>query len=148
MESTEGVRKIATILIVEPNRNQRLLLEEELQYEGYRTLSAATAREALARLTKERADLVLLDIHLPGMDGLELIGRLIEIDSRIPVVIYTGDSSFQENFRAWVADAYVLKSSKLEELVETIRQILARRRRPAEAPGFRLRKERDFAPLA
>jgi len=118
--------QIARVLILEPNRNQRLLLEEELEHEGHTVLSAASAEDALAILATHRADLVVLEIRIPGIDGLDFLGRLHGIDRRLPAVIHTADDSYRSNFLAWVADAYVLKRSDLTKLKEAVRAVLER----------------------
>ena len=69
------------------------------------------------------------------MDGFDLMARLVETDSRLPLVIHTATDGFQENFLAWVADAYVLKRSDLAELKHTVRRLLARRDTPLPQPA-------------
>jgi CheY-like chemotaxis protein len=115
------------LLVVEDDRNQRLLLQEELEGEGYSVLSATNGEEALARVRMTMPDLVVLDIHMRGMDGLELLGKLLGINNRLPVVIHTAYDSYQDNFMSWAADAYVLKQSDLSELKATIRRLLGER---------------------
>jgi DNA-binding response OmpR family regulator len=133
---------MAVILIVEDDSNQRLLLGEELAAEGYTILSAASGAEALAMLERTMADLIVLDIAMPGMDGLDLMGRLLGLNNRLPVVIHTAYSSYQDNFMSWAADAYVIKKSNLAELKATVRSILGkaeapRKKRPGPLPARR-----------
>jgi len=64
-----------------------------------------------------------LDIYLPGMDGLETMGRILSKNRQIPVILYTAYSSYQDNFLSWAADAYLIKSSDLTELKETIKRL-------------------------
>ena len=118
------------VMVVECDRYQRLLLTEELEDEGYTVAPVASASEALETLPAARPDLVVLEVRLPEMDGLDLMGRLVEIDSRLPVVIHTATDGFQDNFLSWVADAYVLKQSDLTELKDTIRGLLETRGAP------------------
>ena len=118
----------ATLLIVEHYRNQRLLMEEELACEGFRTVSAANVAEALDRLGADTPDLVVLDLHLAGKDGHALLKRIAERHPRPASVIYTADASFHQTFTPRHADACVLKSSDLGKLVAIIRQLLAGRR--------------------
>lgn len=116
---------MSAILIVEDDKNHRLLLTEGLEEEGYTTSAAASATEALAKILATPPDLVVLDLGMPGMDGIELLEKLRQMDRRLPIVIYTGYSSSRASFMAWVADAYVVKRSCLGELKDTIREILA-----------------------
>ena len=66
----------AVILIVEDNPRNMKLVRDVLNHAGYRTLEAATAEEGLALARAERPALVLMDVQLPGMDGVEALGRL------------------------------------------------------------------------
>ena len=67
---------------------------------------------------------------MPGMDGLDLLGRLLDIDNALPVVIHTAYGSYRDNFMSWAADAYVIKQSDAAPLKRTIRRVLASRRGP------------------
>lgn len=112
------------ILVIDDEKNIRTLYEKELQDEGYAVTLAGNGREALERFSSERPDLVVLDIRMPGMDGLEALGKLLEADPKVPVVLNSAYSSYKDNFLSWSADAYVVKSSDLTELKETIRRLL------------------------
>ncbi|MBI3448767.1 MAG: response regulator [Acidobacteria bacterium] len=116
-----------TILVVDDERNIRLLYEKELREEGWSVVLAADAREALKILEQSRPDLVVLDIKMPGMDGIEALSRILARDNGIPVVLNSAYSSYQESFLSWSADAYVIKSSDLTELKTKIRAILEER---------------------
>ena len=118
---------MAAILIVEDDLHQRLLIKEELEDEGYTVLAAANATDALDMVSRAMPDLVVLDIGMPGMDGLELLGKFLGINNRLPVVIYTAYSSYQDNFMSWAADDYIIKQSDLGELKRKIRHVLAKR---------------------
>ena len=119
---------MAAILIVEDDKYQRLLLEEEFTGEGYTCLTANSGMDALATVSRAMPDLVILDLAMPNMDGLELLGRLLGINNRLPVVIHTAYASYQDSFMSWAADAYVIKRSDLTELKDTVRGLLAKRR--------------------
>lgn len=124
---TENTLPANTLLVVEDNQHQRLLYEEEFKDEGYRVWTAGDGREALQLARDIHPDLVLLDINMPVMDGLDTLGKLLEIDHRIPVVIHTAYPGYQDSFTSWSADAYVVKSSDLTELKQTVQRLLARR---------------------
>ena len=116
-----------TILVVDDEPNIRLLYEKELQQEGYRVVLASEAREALRIIGMSRPDLVVLDIKMPGMDGIEALGRILARDNAIPVILNSAYTSYKDSFMSWSADAYVIKSSDLTELKSRIRTILATR---------------------
>ena len=112
------------ILIAEDDDSLRLLYEEELKAEGYEILSARNGREAIQLLEETRPDLVLLDIVMPVMDGMEALGRILRKDRGIPIILNTSYSAYREDFMSWAADAYVTKSSDLTELKTKIRDLL------------------------
>lgn len=115
------------ILVVEDDKNQRKLYEQELSDEGYQVSTAPGGREALAEIEKNRPDLVLMDISMPGMDGIEALGKVLGVDNTIPVILNTAYANYKDNFLSWAADAYVVKSSDLAELKETIKNVLKKR---------------------
>ena len=113
------------ILVVDDERNIRRLYEKELKEEGYEVILAEDGREALESFQAHRPDLVVLDIRMPGMDGIETLGRLLAEDRRVPVILNSAYSSHKDNFLSWSADAYLVKSSDLDELKRTIRSLLS-----------------------
>ncbi len=115
------------LLVVEDDLNQGYLYEQELEDDGYEVVVAHTGREALEMFNRDSFDLVILDIGLPEMDGLETLGRLLGIDNTIPVILNTAYPSYKDNFMSWAADAYVVKSSDLSELKEKIKESVSRR---------------------
>lgn len=117
------------LLVVDDEINQGLLYEQELVDEGYEVDVANSGVEALEKVKMNAYDLVILDIGMPEMDGLETLGRLIGIDDKIPVILYTAYPSYKEDFLSWAADEYVVKSMDLEELKEKIKEILEKRKK-------------------
>ncbi len=113
-----------TVLVVDDEETIRTLYNEEFEEEGYRVVAVGSAREGLARIQEKQVDLVVLDIRMPDMDGLEFLGHAREIDMSIPIVICTAYSSYKQNFEAWGADAYVVKSSDMTELKEKVKGLL------------------------
>ena len=113
-----------TILVVDDDEAIRTLLQEELEDEGYKVLIATNARDALKMVAAEALDLVILDIRMPGMDGLEALPRILGIKEGLPVIMNTAYSQYQESFMSWAADAYVVKSSDLTELKEKVKMLV------------------------
>ena len=79
----------AKILIVDDQYGIRILLNEIFQKEGYKTYQAANGVQALSIVEKDRPDLVILDMKIPGMDGLEILRRVKKHDETIQVIIMT-----------------------------------------------------------
>ena len=113
-----------TILVVDDDEAIRTLLTEELEDEGYKVLIATNARDALKMVAAEPLDLVILDIRMPGMDGLEALPRILGIKEGLPVIMNTAYSQYQDSFMSWAADAYVVKSSDLTELKEKVKELI------------------------
>ncbi|MEC1639252.1 response regulator [Schinkia azotoformans] len=77
------------LLIVDDQYGIRILLNEVFQKEGYQTFQASNGMQALQIVEQDRPDLVLLDMKIPGMDGIEILKRLKEMDQSIEVFIMT-----------------------------------------------------------
>ena len=112
------------ILLVEDEKPLCLLYEEELAKEGYSVTSVQDADFALDLLRKEVFDLIITDIRMPGKDGVELITHIMGLRKDIPIIINTAYQSYKEDFMTWAADAYVVKSSSLDELKSKIKKLL------------------------
>ena len=112
------------ILIVEDDESQRILYHDELSEAGYEVMLAANGREALNQLDRDKPDLIILDIVMPVMDGMETLGRIIREYRDVPIILNTAYSSYRDDFMSWGADAYVVKSADLGELKEKVQEIL------------------------
>ena len=117
------------ILVVEDEINQGLLYEQELSDEGYNVDVANSGQAALKLVKENNYNLVVLDIGMAEMDGLETLGRMLSIDNKLPVILNTAYPSYKDNFMSWAADAYVIKSSDLTELKLKIRESLEKKLR-------------------
>jgi len=112
------------ILVVEDEEGLRLLYKEELEAEGYEVLTAQNGREAIQRLEEGKPDLIILDIVMPVMDGMEALGRIVGKERKIPIILNTSYPGYRRNFMSWAADAYVTKSTDLGELKDKVRELL------------------------
>ena len=122
---------MAKLLVVDDDKNLRLLYEQELQEEGHEVSLASSGPEALDYLKAKRPDLIILDISMPGMDGIEALGKILAKDKTMPVILNTAYSTYKDNFMTWSADAYVVKSGDLTELKAKIKDVLKTRGIPA-----------------
>lgn len=111
------------VLIVDDEKSLRTLYQRELEREGYTVVCASTAREGLDLIESERPDVLVLDIRMPGMDGLETLARTLDQHPQLPVILNTAYSNYRDDFLSWGADAYLVKSADLTELVEKIRTL-------------------------
>ena len=112
------------ILIVEDDESQRFLYSEELKEEGYDPILAKNGKEAMQFLRTMKPNLVVLDIVMPVMDGIEALGRMIGRYRDVPIILHTSYPQYKEDFMSWAADAYVNKSSDLTDLKRVIGDLL------------------------
>jgi DNA-binding NtrC family response regulator len=120
---------MAKILIVEDDESQRPLYEEELQEEGYEVVLAKNGREALKCLERALFDLIILDIRMPEIDGIEALGKIASRYKKTPVILHTAYPEYRNQFIALLADAFVLKSSDLSLLKKTVKELLVEKKR-------------------
>ena len=112
------------ILVVEDEEGLRFLYKEELEAEGYEVLTAQNGREAIQQLEEGKPDLIILDIVMPVMDGMEALGRIVGKERKIPIILNTSYPGYRRDFMSWAADAYVTKSTDLGELKDKVRKLL------------------------
>jgi DNA-binding NtrC family response regulator len=135
----------STILIAEDESLLRTILTGLFESEGYRVVAAANGREALERFGAETVDLVVTDIRMPEVEGLELLDRLKEIDPEALVIIMTAFSSVESAVAALRKGAYdyVVKPFINDDLLQSVRNAL--RQRELAAENRSLRRELDRA---
>jgi len=122
---------MAKLLVVDDEANIRLLYAQELSDEGYEVVTAGTALEAVEKLEGADFDLVVLDIKLKNESGIELLQRIVKERHTLPVILCTAFSCYKDDFSAWLADGYVVKSSDMQELKDEIKRVLAKRQKTA-----------------
>src|SRR5581483_1529960 len=115
---------MACILIVEDNDNLRELYEQELKEEGYTVMLAASGDEALQLVSGRRPDLAVMDISMPGKDGIQTMHELLSHGRVFPIILNTAFPQFRDNYETWPANAYLVKSGDLSELKAKIQEML------------------------
>ena len=115
---------MSKILLVEDDGNQAILYQQELEADGYEVVLASNGREAIQKVEEAQPDLIVMDVSMPGMDGIEAMGRILSEHNKLPVILNTAYASYKDNFLSWSADAYVIKSSDLKELKAMIEKLL------------------------
>jgi CheY-like chemotaxis protein len=115
--------KSPTILVVDDEEHIRLLFKEELEDEGYTVELASNGVEALEKLKRSNYDVIVLDIKMPGMDGIQTLGEIKKINKDQPVVLCSAYGEFKQDFASWVSDGYVVKSADTRELKEMIKRV-------------------------
>ena len=120
------------VLCVDDDLSLLRLYQDELTEEGYEVVLAKDGKEAITKFEKENPQVVVMDIRMPVMDGIEALTNLLGKDRQIPVILNTAYPQYKENFMTWGAEAYVVKSSDLTELKQKIREVLDRRKKSAK----------------
>jgi DNA-binding response OmpR family regulator len=138
---------VATILVVEPSRNLRLLVEEELAALGHTVHAIASTIEARACIAEERPNLMILAAALEEAEGLQLLGHLLGTNPDMPIIIYTGNADLADGILAALADACVLKSSNVGPLLAAVQRVL-RRTELFSAPWRTMDLSAELIPLA
>jgi DNA-binding NarL/FixJ family response regulator len=119
-----------TVLIVDDDRSCRMLIVDVLREDGFRTVEAATGREALEALDRMRPDIAIIDVHLPGTSGYEIHRRLRErFGEELPVIFVSGHRTEPYDRVAGLllgADDYVVKPFDPDELAARVRMLWRR----------------------
>ena len=122
------------ILIIEDEENIARVLQLELQFEGYEAEMAHTGTDGLLKYREQKWDLVLLDIMLPEMSGLDVLKRIRATESHTPVIMLTAKGDVEDKVKGLDlgANDYMTKPFEIEELLARIRTALRFSQRPIE----------------
>jgi DNA-binding response OmpR family regulator len=146
---TSNVDKQAAILIVEDDPGIRRGLADGLSDSGYMVVTAATAEDALTRLSVVSVDLALIDLKLPGLSGVELLRQLRQSSPNTVAVIITANPSTNSAIEALRLDAfdYLLKPFTLDQVEDTVQRGLEQRRQRLEREMLLRQLERSVSGL-
>jgi CheY-like chemotaxis protein len=112
------------ILVADDEMSIRLLYSEELREEGYEVFTASNGKEALEVVNREPLDLIILDIKMPEMSGIEVLRQIKEKYPNLPVLLSSAYSEYKQDFGTWASEEYLVKSSDLEDLKAAVRKHL------------------------
>jgi two-component system OmpR family response regulator len=131
----------ARILIVDDIEANRDILKTRLSVHGYELREAADGEEALAAVKEWRPDLLLLDVMMPKLDGIEVLRRIRKLDTDIAVVIFTGFPNLESAVASMKLDAvdYIKKPFNVDEFREVISRVM-RKKGLARTPEEQLHK--------
>ena len=113
-----------TILLVDDDESIQLLYREEFREAGYEVISVYHGNEALGRFKEVSPDLVILDIQMPGLNGIEVLRQIKMLDAATPVILNSAYQEFKQDLGAWASDEYVVKSSDIGELMAAVRRLI------------------------
>jgi DNA-binding response OmpR family regulator len=122
------------ILVADDEANIRLLLEAVLTEAGHAVVSVATGREAVRKILKENFDLIMLDIKMPDMNGLEVVQKIRELKRPTPVIICSAYRHLEDDYviKTGGVAAYITKPVNLEEVKAKVSELLAQPAAPED----------------
>lgn len=112
------------ILLVDDEEGIQLLYQEEFQDEGYEVIPAFTGEEAMDKFQTEVPDLVILDIQMPGMNGIEVLRQMKMSAPHLPIILSTAYHEYMQDLSAWASEEYIVKSPDLSKLKAAVRKYL------------------------
>ena len=113
------------MLLVDDEEGIQMLYREELEDEGYEVISAYTGEEGIQKFNDESPDLVILDIQMPGMNGIETLRQMKMENPKLPVILSSAYNEYKQDLGAWASDEYVVKSSNINDLKEAVKKHLS-----------------------
>ncbi len=112
------------ILVVDDEENIRKLYKEEFEEMGYGVTTAPDGAQALSAMDSAKFDLVVLDMRMEGMSGIETLRKMMEKSKALPVVISSAYEEYKQDFASWASEAYIVKSADTSALRDTVKKIL------------------------
>ncbi len=110
---TESKKKI---LLVDDDDGIQMFYGEELEDEGYQVIPALNGKQALEKFEDDPPDLVILDINMPDMTGLEVLRQMKNINADLPVILSSAYPDYKQDLSSWASEEYVVKSANMDEL--------------------------------
>ncbi|MCK4375178.1 MAG: response regulator [Candidatus Brocadiae bacterium] len=129
--SERSVPEAMTILVVDDDPSLCKILKNALRKEGRRVITAPSGQQAVTRTSRQKVDVVLLDLKMPGLSGIETLQRLLELDPRLVVIVLTAYGSVESAREAMRLGAhdYLTKPLDLAFLEEVIADSLHQKQR-------------------
>lgn len=135
-----------SILIVDDDAQMAAMLKKVLEKKGYEVETALSGQEALAKSTQGHLDLVITDIRMPGMDGMEVLEKIKGKNQDVPVILMTAFGSIDAAVESMKKGAYhyVAKPFKMEQLLSIVEAALRERKLQLEVAGLRQEMKKEF----
>lgn len=112
------------ILLVDDEEGIQLLYRGEFEDDGFEVESAYNGEEALEKFRTLPPDLVILDINMPGMNGIEVLRQMKELNAELPVILSSAYQEYKQDFSTWASEEYIVKSANLTELKVAVHKYL------------------------
>jgi two-component system response regulator (stage 0 sporulation protein F) len=115
---------VKKILVVDDEDSIQIVYREEFEDEGYEVISALNGEAGLEKFQEEQPDLVILDIRMPGMGGIQVLRQMKMINPDVPVILSSAYQEFKRELGSWASDEYIVKSGNLDELKGAVKRLL------------------------
>ena len=115
---------VKKILLVDDEESIHILYREELEELGYEVHSAMSGHEALKLMPTLNPNLVILDIQMPGLNGIDVLRKIKEQDPKLPVILSSAYQEYKQNLSSWASDDFIVKSADMRELIDSVRRLL------------------------
>lgn len=113
-----------TILVVDDEEHILKLYQKVFTDDGFEVKIANTGEEAIQMVRKDDINLVVLDIKMEGLSGLETLSELRKTKRSMPIILNSAYSTYKTDFQSWLADAYLVKSTNMDELRFKVHELL------------------------
>ncbi len=111
------------VMIIDDEAHVRRLYTDILTREGFEVIALASPGKVLDIIEKNRPDIIILDIELDSDNGLEFIEKFKAECPDLPIILNSAYSIYMSDFKTWMAEAYIVKSSDLQPLIDKIREL-------------------------
>jgi CheY-like chemotaxis protein len=117
---------MAKILLIDDAVNVRALVTLLLRGEGYDVLVADNGQKGMELYRQEHPDAIILDLNMPGMDGIAVLGAIRSVDLKRPVIVLTGDTNpeKEQRVRALRVTEFIIKGQSLQVLIDALKHVL------------------------
>ncbi len=117
---------MAKVLVIDDEANVRMVTDLLLTRMGHQALLADNGRMGLQLFRREHPDVIVLDVKMPEMDGIEVLKQIRRVDLKQPVIVLTGDNSpeTEREVRALGVNEFIVKGSSLASLGETLKRMI------------------------
>lgn len=112
------------LLLVDDEETIHMVYREEFESDGYAIVSALDGTSGMEKFKAEQPDLVILDIQMPGMNGVEVLRQMKMLNPTVPVILSSAYQEFKRDLGTWASDEYIVKSGDLEDLKAAVRRLL------------------------
>ncbi|SDP18783.1 response regulator [Desulforhopalus singaporensis] len=116
------------ILLVDDEQSIHTVYTAEFEDEGYEVISAFDGDEGLEKFSNEAVDLVILDIHMPGKTGIEVLRQMKKLKADVPVILSSAYQEYKRDLGSWASEEYIVKSGNLDDLKASVRRLLSEKK--------------------